>query len=55
MEREEKNRQERVGSVTANPDNLEIRKEAGGEAKGTQGLTGPHAFGPKKNILCPKY
>ena len=38
-ETKKKTRQERVGSVTANPDNLEIRKEAGGGAKGTQGLS----------------
>ena len=31
-------RQERVGSVAGNPDNLENRKEAGREAQGTQGL-----------------
>ena len=37
MERGKKTRQERVGSVTANPDNLEIRNEAVGEAKCTQG------------------
>ena len=30
-------RKERVGSVTANPDNLESNKEAGGGAQGTQG------------------
>ena len=30
-------RKERVGSVAANPDNLESNKEAGGEAQGTQG------------------
>ena len=28
---------ERVGPVTANPDNLEIKMEAGGGAQGTQG------------------
>ena len=32
-------KQERVGSVAANPDNLENRKEAGGEAHGTHGLS----------------
>ena len=30
-------RKERVGSVDANPDNLESNKEAGGRAQGTQG------------------
>ena len=30
-----KRRQERVGSVATNPDNIENRKEAGGEAQGT--------------------
>ena len=29
-------RKERVGSVTANPDNLESNNEAGGGAQGTQ-------------------
>ncbi|CAM9571103.1 unnamed protein product, partial [Ascophyllum nodosum] len=33
-----KNVQERVGSVAADPDNLENSKEVGGEAQGTQGL-----------------
>ena len=37
MEREKKHRQERVGSVAADPDNLEKSKEAVG-AQGTQGL-----------------
>ena len=32
-------RKERVGSVPANPDNLENSKEAEGEAQGTQGLS----------------
>ena len=32
-------RQEMVGSVAANPDNLENRKEAGGRGQGTQGLS----------------
>ena len=32
-------RQERIGSVAANPGNLENSKEAGGEAQGTQGLS----------------
>ena len=31
--------QEKVGSVGANPDNLENNKEARGEALGTQGLS----------------
>ena len=30
-------RKERVGSVAANPDNLESNKEAGGGAQGAQG------------------
>ena len=30
-------RKERVGSIPANPDNLESDKEAGGEAQGAQG------------------
>ena len=30
-------RKDRVGSVAANPDNLESKKEAGGVAQGTQG------------------
>ena len=34
-----KRRQRRVGSVAANPDNLENSKEARGEAQGTQGLS----------------
>ena len=33
-----KRRQEWVGSVAANPDNLEGNKEAGGGAQGTQGI-----------------
>ena len=33
-------RQERVGSVAANPDNLENIKESGGGAQVTQGLKG---------------
>ena len=32
-------RQERIGLVAANPDNLENDKEAGGEAQGTQALS----------------
>ena len=32
-------RQERIGPVAANPDNLENDKEAGGEAQGTQALS----------------
>ena len=32
-----KSRKERVGSVAANPDNLESNKEAGGGAEGAQG------------------
>ena len=36
MEKEIKCRKERVGSVAANPDNLESSKEAGGGAQGTQ-------------------
>ena len=39
MEREKKCRKERVGSVAANPDNLESNKEAGGGVQGTQGLS----------------
>ena len=34
---QQKCRKERVGSVAANPDNLESDKEAGGGAQGTQG------------------
>ena len=34
-----KGRQERVGSVAANPGNLKKSKEARGEAQGTQGLS----------------
>ena len=34
-----KRRQERVGSVAADPDNLESSKKAGREAQGTQGLS----------------
>ena len=37
MEREKKCRKERVGSVAANPDNVETNKETGGGAQGTQG------------------
>ena len=37
VEREKKCRKERIGSVAANPDNLESNKEAGGGAQGTQG------------------
>ena len=33
MESEKKCRKEKVGSVAANPDNLESNKEAGGEHK----------------------
>ena len=32
-------KKERVGPVAANPDNLENNKEAGGGARGTQGLS----------------
>ena len=39
-----KRRQEKVGSVAANPDNLESNKEVGGGAHGTQGL---------KERVCP--
>ena len=35
VERRKQRRQERVGSVAANPDNLENSKEAEGEAQGT--------------------
>ena len=34
-----KRRQERVGPVAANPDNLENSKETGREGQGTQGLS----------------
>ena len=34
-----KRRQEKVGSVGVDPDNLENSKKAGGEAQGTQGLS----------------
>ena len=34
-----KRRQERVGSVAADPDNLENSKKAGRDAKGTQGIS----------------
>ena len=34
-----KRRQEMVGSVAADPDNLKNSKDAGGEAQGTQGLS----------------
>ena len=37
--KKKKRRQERVDSVAANPDNLENRKGAGGEAQGTQSLS----------------
>ena len=37
VEREKKCGKERVGSVAANPDNLESSKEAGGGAQATQG------------------
>ena len=37
VEREKKCRNERVGSVAANPDTLGSNKEAGGGAQGTQG------------------
>ena len=37
MEREKKCRKEMVGSVAANPHNLESNKEAGGGAQCTQG------------------
>ena len=39
MEGEKKRRQERVGSVAADPDNLENSKGAGGGTQGTQGLS----------------
>ena len=41
MERDENvpGRKGRVGPVTANPDNLENSKEAGGGAQGAQGLS----------------
>ena len=35
----ETRRQERIGSVAANPDNLGISKEGGGGAQVTQGLS----------------
>ena len=34
-----KRRKQRVGSVAVNPDNLQNRKEAGGGAQDTQGLS----------------
>ena len=34
-----KRRQQRAGSVAANPDNLENNKETGGETQGTHGLS----------------
>ena len=37
-----KRRKERVGPVTADPDNQENDKEAGGEAQGTQDLSKQH-------------
>ena len=37
--KKKKRRQKRVGSVAANPDNLENSKKAGREAQGTQGLS----------------
>ena len=37
--RKKRSRQERVGSVAADPDNQENTKEAGGEAQGTQGFS----------------
>ena len=39
MEREKKRRQESVGSVAVNPDNLENRKEAGGGAQKKRGFS----------------
>ena len=36
MESEKKCRKERLGSVAADPDNLESNKDAGGGAQGTQ-------------------
>ena len=38
-EREKKRRQEWVGSVAANPDNIENSKETRGEAQGPKGLS----------------
>ena len=36
--RNKKRRLERIGSIAADPDNLENRNKAGGEVQGTQGL-----------------
>ena len=43
-------RKERVGSVAANPDNLESNKEAGG---GAQGAQGPSKFVQVVERVCP--
>ena len=57
-----KRRQERVGSVAANSDNLENNTEAGGGARGTQGLgkncTGRESVSPLSRLIrdfCNKY
>ena len=48
-------RKERVGSVAANPDNLESNKEAGGGAQGTQGssknCTGSESVSPLSRLI----
>ena len=56
------NKCRRVGSVAANPDNLESNKEAGGEAQGTQGssknCTSRESVSPLSRLIrgfCNKY
>ena len=58
----EKCRKERVGSVAANPDNLESNKEAGGGAQGIQGpsknCTSRESVSPLSRLIrgfCNKY
>ena len=48
----EKPRQEKVGSIAAKPNNLEISKEAGGEAQGTYGLSEKCTRGDR---VCPLF
>ena len=57
-----KNRKERIGSVAANPDNLESNKEAGGGAQGAQGsskiCTSRESVSPLSRLIrgfCNKY
>ena len=54
-EKRRKRRQERVGPVPANPDNVENENEAGGETQGTQGSSKDHTLSPLFRRFRNKY